>query len=155
MRNKGELSQRRSTVAKKMCKKAQVRREEVTSWTLNGKPMSTVVKFSSAKIVRTREILPEVFADFDRHGDIVAMEFMRPGDFTVAGGNSIVAGGKGRFYVHTCHDTGGVFICERGVDNNIAEIAEVFARNDNETVGDNAMFIANALNLFLAQARGH
>lgn len=57
--------------------------EEVTSWTLNGKPMSTVVKFSSAKIDRTREILPEVFADFDRHGDIVAMEFMRPGEFEV------------------------------------------------------------------------
>ena len=66
-----------------------------------------------------------------------------------------LAGGKGKFYVHTCQDTERVFICERGVDNNIAEIAEVFARNDNETVGDNAMFIANALNLFLAQARGH
>ena len=62
-------------------------------------------------------------------------------------------GGKGRFYVHTCQDTERVFICERGVDNNIAEIAEVFARNDNETVGDNAIFIANALNLFLAQGK--
>jgi len=48
-----------------------------------------------------------------------------------------------RFYVSACPDTGRVFICEVGVDNNIAE---VFARDGNETAGDNAQFICDALN---------
>ena len=48
-----------------------------------------------------------------------------------------------KFYVSVCPETEKVFICETGVDNNIAEI---FARNNEETVGDNAELICNALN---------
>ena len=50
---------------------------------------------------------------------------------------------EGRFYVHTCSETDKVFICQEGVDNNIAE---VFARDTNETIGDNATFICEVLN---------
>ena len=48
-----------------------------------------------------------------------------------------------KWYVSTCPDTSRVFICQEGVDNNLAE---VFARNNSETVGDNAQFLAKALN---------
>ncbi len=48
------------------------------------------------------------------------------------------------YYIHECSDTGKVFICQTGVDNNIAE---VFARNENETAKDNAQLICDALNL--------
>jgi|GEM_PF-4236915 len=48
-----------------------------------------------------------------------------------------------KFYACTCPDTGRVFICEPGVNNNLCE---VFARNDNEKVESNAEFIVRALN---------
>jgi len=48
-----------------------------------------------------------------------------------------------RFYISKCPDTGRVFVCQSGTDNNIAE---VFARNESETAGDNAQFICTALN---------
>lgn len=47
-----------------------------------------------------------------------------------------------KFYISTCPDTGRVFICESGIDNNIAE---VFAQN-NKTVADNARLVCGALN---------
>jgi len=48
-------------------------------------------------------------------------------------------------YVSICPDTDRVFICESGTDNNLCE---VFAGNDNETVGDNAAYIVRCLNGF-------
>ena len=57
--------------------------EGFSVWTMNGKTMSAYVRFTSNQIQKTREVLPEVFADFDRHGDIVGMEFLRPGEFDV------------------------------------------------------------------------
>lgn len=47
------------------------------------------------------------------------------------------------FYVNICPDTGRVFICQVGEDNNICE---VFAKDDNETASDNAKFICDAIN---------
>ena len=48
------------------------------------------------------------------------------------------------YYVVTCQDTQRVFVCQTGVWGNICE---VFARSDDETVGDNAWLIADSLNL--------
>ena len=48
-----------------------------------------------------------------------------------------------RFYISVYLDTGRVFIYEVGVNNNIAE---VFARDENETAFENAQFICTALN---------
>ena len=48
-----------------------------------------------------------------------------------------------KFYVSKCPDTEQVFICQEGVDNNICE---VFARDGQETAGDNAEFIVDRLN---------
>ena len=48
-----------------------------------------------------------------------------------------------QFYVSVCPDTGRVFVCELGKDNNIAEI---FARNDKETAEENANLVCNGLN---------
>ena len=48
-------------------------------------------------------------------------------------------------YVSICPDTDRVFICESGTDNNLCE---VFARHDDETVGDNAEYIVRCLNAF-------
>ena len=48
------------------------------------------------------------------------------------------------FYPSYCTDNGNrAFICEYGVDNNIAE---VFVRNDNESLEENAQRICDALN---------
>lgn len=56
---------------------------EVRGWSTVGRIMSIYIRFTDTKIVRTREVLPEVFADFDKHADIVGLEFIRPGDFDV------------------------------------------------------------------------
>lgn len=55
-----------------------------------------------------------------------------------------------KFYISTCPDTGRVFICESGIDNNIAE---VFAQN-NKTVADNARLVCGALNSDLVISGG-
>ena len=54
----------------------------------------------------------------------------------------------GRYYVHSDpDDTGRVFVCEAGVDNNMAE---VLARHPNETAYENAERIRDALNAHVA-----
>ena len=50
---------------------------------------------------------------------------------------------KNKYYIHKCEETNRIFICEVGVDNNLCE---VFSRDDQETIGDNAEFICEALN---------
>lgn len=53
-----------------------------------------------------------------------------------------------KFFFSVCPETNRVFIWEVGIDN---YIAEVFARNKDETVVENAIFICTTLNKNLPQ----
>jgi len=39
--------------------------------------------------MRTREVIPEVFADFDRHGAVVGIEFSSPGNYNLDAMNNV------------------------------------------------------------------
>jgi hypothetical protein len=43
--------------------------------------LGVYIRFAVGKVSKTREVLPEVFADFDRHGAILGVEFTSPGEY--------------------------------------------------------------------------
>lgn len=45
--------------------------------------LGVYIRLAEGAVERTREIVPEVFADFDKKGVVLGIEFTRPGEFSI------------------------------------------------------------------------
>lgn len=45
--------------------------------------LAVYIRFAHTPVLKSREVLPGVFADYDRHGAIVGLEFSSPGDYDI------------------------------------------------------------------------
>ena len=48
-----------------------------------GNVLAVYIRFTRTPVAKSREVMPAVFADYDRHGAIVGIEFARPGDYDI------------------------------------------------------------------------
>ncbi len=45
--------------------------------------LGVYIRLGKGAVAKTREVLPEVFADFDKSGVILGLEFASPGDYDI------------------------------------------------------------------------
>lgn len=56
---------------------------DIEAYGIGGRVLGVYIRLGAGKILRTREVIADVFADFDRHGVIVGLEFTRPGIYDI------------------------------------------------------------------------
>ena len=55
----------------------------IEAYGIGERVLGVYIQTNKAPVWRTREVIPEVFADFDRHGGVVGIEFTCPGDYSI------------------------------------------------------------------------
>ena len=78
----------------KIKNKSSVRIIGIESYGLNHTLQGVYIRFSKNSVSRSREVAPEVFADFDRHGAIVGLEFSNPGDYDIDAMQHVLGSGQ-------------------------------------------------------------
>lgn len=61
----------------------------IESYGMGDRLLGVYIRLSSSRVMRTREVIPEVFADFDRHGAVVGIEFSSPGNYNLDAMNNV------------------------------------------------------------------
>ena len=55
----------------------------IESHGLGERLLGVYIRLGKGSVAKTREVLPEVFANFDRHGAILGIEFASPGEYDI------------------------------------------------------------------------
>jgi len=56
---------------------------EIQTYGIGRRVLGVYIRLGVGKVARTREVIADVFADFDKHGAIVGLEFTRPGAYNI------------------------------------------------------------------------
>jgi uncharacterized protein YuzE len=56
---------------------------DIEAYGIGQRVLGVYIRLSEGRVERTREVIADVFADFDRHGAILGLEFTRPGKYGI------------------------------------------------------------------------
>ena len=56
---------------------------EIEAYGMRSRVLGVYLRFGKGKVSKTREVAPDVFADFYKQGRVLGIEFTRPSDYNI------------------------------------------------------------------------